>query len=74
MPWFLRIISNSLPSTPFFSAYTKIALMGSNINAVIPDILHLVILATAWTIIATIKLKLLSKNIQRDSVLPECIS
>lgn len=67
LPLVLRIIAYTLPSTPFFELYTKIGLMGSSIETVFSELIHLTILAIVWTVAATIRLKQLNKSIHNTS-------
>ena len=62
MPAYLKIISNLIPSTPYFAAYTRITQMGAGIYDVLPEMIHLVILALIGYGLAYFRINHLIKN------------
>jgi len=44
MPWWLRGLSQLLPSTPYFLAMQRMVTMGASLSDVLPEMMHLVIL------------------------------
>lgn len=64
LPIFLKALTNSIPSTPYFSAFTRITQMGANVADIFPEIIHLLILAIVGNILAYYRIKhLINKSI-----------
>ena len=57
MPMALQIISQFIPFTPFINAFSRITQMGAGLNAVIPQVLHLVILSLIGIISVYFRMK-----------------
>jgi ABC-2 type transport system permease protein len=56
MPLWLQVISYILPSTPYFAAFTRITQMGAQLNNVIPELIHLLVLAITGLIAAYLRM------------------
>lgn len=52
MPWPLRALTQLLPSTPLFQAFVRVTQMGAGWHQILPDLLHLLILAIGWIALA----------------------
>lgn len=62
MPILMQVFSSLLPSTPYFTAYTRIVIMGGNIHNVLGQILHLVILNIFGLMLAWFRWKYIRKK------------
>lgn len=56
MPIWIQIISNMLPSTPYFAAFTRITQMGAELTNVLPELIHLLVLAITGLIAAYLRM------------------
>lgn len=61
LPQVLKYVAQLLPSTPFFSAYTVCTKMGGSISDVMPQILHMVLLATAYYVAYWVRFQYLGR-------------
>jgi ABC-2 type transport system permease protein len=57
MPWFLQVISQFIPFTPFSNAFIRITQMGAGLNEVISEIAQLVILSLIGIIAVNFRMK-----------------
>ncbi|HEX2959035.1 MAG TPA: ABC transporter permease [Chitinispirillaceae bacterium] len=67
IPQSLIYIAQLLPSTPFFSAYTVCTKMGGTINDIIPQIAHMILLASGYYILYWIRFNYMGKREQTKS-------
>jgi len=61
MPWPLRAITYLLPSTPLFQTFVRVTQMGAGWQHIWPDLLHLLILAIGWIVLAQWRIRRLCK-------------
>jgi ABC-2 type transport system permease protein len=66
MPLWLQILSNLLPSTPYFAAFTRITQMGANFENIIPELIHLSILAAAGLLAAYLRMHKLFNKVEKE--------
>lgn len=62
LPGYLQVISYLIPSTPYFSAVTRVAQMGAGINDIWIEILHMSLLLTAGYLLAHYRVKSIMKE------------
>lgn len=62
MPLPLQILTQLFPSTPFFQAFVRVTQMGAGWVHILPDILHLLILAAGWTAMALWRINHLTRS------------
>ena len=62
MPWPLRAITQLLPGTPLFQTFVRVTQMGAGWQHILPDLLHLLILAFIWIALASWRIRQLSKS------------
>lgn len=71
MPVALQYLTQIFPTTPYLSAFARIAQMGAGFNDVLPQIIHLAILATIGLVLTRLRIKILvskEKDIQVDTI------
>jgi len=66
MSLWLQMLSNLLPSTPYFAAYTRITQMGAQLNNIIPELIHLSVLAVVGLIAAYFRMNKLFKKVEKE--------
>lgn len=62
MPKFIRLAGGLLPSTPYLNAFNRIIQMGAGWQDIMPEFIHLVILALSGFLITALRLKLLIRK------------
>ncbi len=62
LPASLKFISNLLPITPFYSAFSRVVSMGANWQQVAPSVIQLSLLTLLYFAIAVIRIKYLVKK------------
>ncbi|MCX6138512.1 MAG: ABC transporter permease [Ignavibacteriales bacterium] len=63
LPMPLRLLANTLPITPYVSAYTRIVQMGAGLGDVLPELGQLTVLAICGFIFTRIRMKVLMRNL-----------
>jgi ABC-2 type transport system permease protein len=66
LPVYLKILTNIIPSTPYFAAFTRITQMGAGLNEVLPELIHLIILAIAGYTLTYFRINKLMKTSQTN--------
>lgn len=61
MPDQVRMLSYLIPSTPFLNIYTKVTQFGADLNMVLPQIGHLLILLIVYSVLLLFRYKILSR-------------
>ena len=56
MPLWIKVLSSLFPTTPYYAAFTRISQMGAGLNDVLPELLHLVMLAIACYTLARFRI------------------
>jgi ABC-2 type transport system permease protein len=74
LPTFLKLITNTLPSTPYFAAFTRVTQMGASLREIFPEVIHLLILAVAGNVLAYYRIKFLSNKSMVTEMLPQTIN
>ncbi|MGE5402993.1 MAG: ABC transporter permease [Ignavibacteriales bacterium] len=59
MPSYIRVLADLLPSTPYLTAFNRIIQMGAGWSDIVPEFLHLIILAVLGLILTRLRLKFL---------------
>ncbi|MGE5350792.1 MAG: ABC transporter permease [Acidobacteriota bacterium] len=67
MPTFVRVISYLLPSTPYLNAFNRIIQMGAGWQDIMPEMIHLLVLAITGFLITALRMKILIKSEIRNS-------
>jgi len=62
MPWPLRAVTQLLPGTPLFQTFVRVTQMGAGWQHILPDLLHLLILAFIWMALASWRIRQLRKS------------
>lgn len=62
MPVYIRQIGSLLPSTPYLNAFNRIIQMGAGWQDVMPEVIHLLILALAGFLITALRMKFLIRK------------
>lgn len=61
LPFYLKVFSSLIPSTPYFAAFTRITQMGAGLTDVFPELIHLVVLTIIGYILSYYRIKSLIK-------------
>ena len=69
LPFYLKGITNTIPSTPYFAAFTRITQMGAGLTDVLPELVHLIILTIVGYGLAYYRIKSLMKESQLNQYL-----
>ena len=62
LPLWLKGLSSLFPTTPYYAAFTRISQMGAGLNDVLPELIHLVVLALTAYALAYFRLNGLLKK------------
>jgi len=62
MPWFLKALTYLMPSTPYLNAFNRITKMGAGWEHILPEFIHLLLLALLGFAGARIRMKMLIKK------------
>lgn len=62
LPFYLKGLTNAIPSTPYFAAFTRITQMGAGFNDVLPELIHLLVLTIAGYALAYFRVNSLMKT------------
>jgi len=73
LPIFLKVLTNLIPSTPYFAAFTRITQMGANVTDVLPEIIHLLALTIVGNILAYYRIKHLINKTTGTELSPKII-
>ncbi len=66
LPLWVKGLSSLFPTTPYYAAFTRISQMGAGLNDVLPELLHLVILALTSYGLAYFRLNSLIKKTRNN--------
>lgn len=66
LPGYLQFISYLIPSTPYFSAVTRVAQMGAGINDIWIEIVHISLLIVAGYLLAHFRVKSIMKEERKE--------
>jgi ABC-2 type transport system permease protein len=62
LPFYLKGLTNAIPSTPYFAAFTRITQMGAGFNEVLPELIHLLVLTIAGYVLAYFRINSIMKK------------
>lgn len=69
LPFYLKGLTNIIPSTPYFAAFTRITQMGAGLNDVLPELIHLTLLAIAGYVLAYFRINTIMRESQKNQFL-----
>lgn len=65
-PFYLKVLSNLIPSTPYFAAFTRITQMQAGFNDVLPEFIHLVLLTITAYELSYFRINFIMKKLKRN--------
>ena len=66
LPFYLKGLTNAIPSTPYFAAFTRITQMGAGFTDVLPELIHLLVLTIAGYALAYFRVKSIIKKTRNN--------
>ena len=64
LPLYLKGLTNAIPSTPYFAAFTRITQMGAGLSDILPELIQLIILTVVGYGLAHFRIRKLIKTTQ----------
>lgn len=71
LPTFLKVITHTLPSTPYFAAFTRVTQMGASLNDIRPEVIQLLLLTVVGNLLAYYRIKFLINKSMETEMSPE---